>query len=459
MIRLRPLFLGWLLVVITAVTACTQPLVPHTVTPTTAATAVSVGAVSVSATATAPSGYPAPAETAVPATAYPMPATAYPAPADPTSTPTAAPKTPTPGPTIPGARQQYLPLISLAQPTSTPIPSPTATPLPTATPTPTPTPIPVLDFPALRAQLQGNGQDLAYAKIGFHTAVGGSARGLDEWMQRLDAAGVPFFLKSADSAQPLFAAQEIMRQSGVPHTLVYRRVGNSYDVPDYNLPPDEAARQHWALHMAAWPPELDPSLVWIETINEVDKNRSEWLAQFALTTAQLALADGFKWAAFGWSSGEPEPADWQSPAMLQFLRLAAQHPDRLAIALHEYSYLKDDIAHEYPFKVGRFQELFRICDQYGIARPTVLITEWGWTYESVPTPERALQDIAWAANMYAQFPQVKGAAIWYLGGGFAGIAQEAQQLIYPVMVYSLTHYFAVSPPTAPVPINPEQFRP
>jgi hypothetical protein len=197
--------------------------------------------------------------------------------------------------------------------------------------------------------------------------------------------------------------------------------------------------------MEVWPPELDPELVWIETINEVDKNRSEWLAEFALETARLALRDGYKWAAFGWSSGEPEPEHWQSPAMLEFLRLAAANPDRLAIALHEYSYLVDEIDHQYPYKVGRFQTLFRICDEYGIPRPTVLITEWGWTYRDVPPPDEAMADIAWASRLYAPYPQIKGAALWYLGGGFAGIADEAQRLIEPVMIYSLTTYFAAPP--------------
>ncbi|MCA9969429.1 MAG: hypothetical protein KC425_04390, partial [Anaerolineales bacterium] len=297
-------------------------------------------------------------------------------------------------------------------------------------------------------------------KIGFHTAVGGNGAGLDEWVRQLDAAGVPIFLKSVDNAQPLYFAQELMKQSGVPHTLVFRRAtGDVYDVPEYDLPPDEAARRHWARHMAVWPPELDPGLVWIETINEVDKNRAEWLGQFALATAELALASGHKWAAFGWASGEPEPEHWQTPSMLAFLRLVAQHPDQLAIALHEYSYLVDDIGHEYPYKVGRFQALFQICDQYGIPRPTVLITEWGWAYDDVPEPEAALRDVAWASRLYAPYPQVKGAALWYLGGGFAGIANQTQRLIYPVMVYALTNYFTAPLPPAQAPITPEQYRP
>ena len=63
-------------------------------------------------------------------------------------------------------------------------------------------------------------------------------------------------------------------------------------MPDYNLDPVLAAETYWELEKAIWPPELDPSVVWLETMNELDKTRSEWLAQFALRTAQLALRDG-----------------------------------------------------------------------------------------------------------------------------------------------------------------------
>jgi hypothetical protein len=283
--------------------------------------------------------------------------------------------------------------------------------------------------------------------------------GIGVWMQRLDEAGVPFFLKSADNSGPLVEAQNLMRASGVPHVLVFRRSGDEYDTPDYALSPQDAAAQHWALHKAAWPPELDPSLVWIETVNEVDKMRSVWLAQFAQATAELALADGFKWAAFGWSSGEPEMTDWQSPAMLAFLRFAAANPDRIAIALHEYSYIASDIAHEYPYKVGRFQFLFQVCDQNNIPRPTVLITEWGWEYVSVPAVDEAMADIAWAARMYAAYPQIKGAAIWYLGGNFSNIHDQAQQLIGPVTEYSLGNYFAIPLLPAAANIDPAQFQP
>jgi hypothetical protein len=363
----------------------------------------------------------------------------------------------------PGDETLYLPVVKGEEDDGTITPTPTASATATPIPTASPTPIPTIDFATVRQQLQAQGQELAYAKIGFHVGIGGNTEGLEQWMRELDGAGVPFFLKSVDNAQPLYVAQELMRESGVPHTLVYRKVtgGVFVNVPDYTLPPDEAARRNWQLHTEAFPPELDPSLVWMETMNEVDKNRSEWLAQFALVMGQLAVENGRKWAAFGWSSGEPEPTDWESPAMLQFLRFAGDHPDQIAIAVHEYSYKLDDIRDGYPYKIGRFLELFRIADKYGIPRPTILITEWGWTYEFVPEPTQAIADIAWAAGLYAPYPQVKGAAIWYLGYGdtFGDVANMTQRLITPVRIYTLTNYFAIPQPPTQAPPDPELYRP
>jgi hypothetical protein len=350
--------------------------------------------------------------------------------------------------------EAYLPHVSVpVQPTATP------TPTPTETPSPTPTPTPTIDFRAVRAELLAQGQELGFAKIGFHTGVGGNRTGLGEWMGRLDAAGVPFFIKSVDDTGPLLEAQEIVRNSDTPHVLVFRRSGNAYDTPNYELPPEEAARQHWQLHMEGFPQELDPSLVWLETINEVDKGRSEWLGRFALETARLAMADGFRWAAFGWSSGEPEITDWQTPSMAAFLRLAAANPERLAIALHEYSFDASAIADQYPFKVGRFMQLFQVTDQMGLPRPTVLITEWGWEYQNIPPVGQAMNDIEWAADMYAPYPEIKGAAIWYLGNGFGDIAELTQKLIRPVTEYSLGNYFAIPIPPEQATINPEAYRP
>lgn len=391
------------------------------------------------------------------------PATQYPAP---NAQPATATRDPYPGPSpsptgtagdpypVAGDAEVFLPITGGSQPpapTATPIPSPTATAVP-------PTPVPTVDFAARRAELQANGQDLGFAKLGFHVTLLEERDLLDDWMQRLDAAGVPFFLKTVDNAEPLFRAQELMKQSGVPHVLVYRASGG---VPHYELPPEQAAQIHWESHRSQFPPELDPSLVWIETLNEPDRLQSEWLGRFALETARLAMAEGFRWAAFGWASGEPEPEQWQTPSMLAFLRLAGENPDKLAIALHEYSYTHEEIGHDYPYKIGRFQELFRIADAHGIPRPTVLITEFGWEYAEVPEPEQAMRDLRWAARLYAPYPQVKGAAIWNLGIGccYDDVSEETARLVAPLTEYSLTKYFAVPQPPAQQPIDPNQFAP
>lgn len=402
-----------------------------------------------------PAGYPVQPQTTT-SLPTPLPATpevpAYPVePTLPTSTPTAA------GP-IAGESAtnvlSYFPIIAYGQGSGN-LPGEPLTP----TDTPLPTPTPTIDFNAVRAELLAQGQDLGFVKIGFHTGIGGNRNGLGDWMKRLDAAGVPFFLKSVDDSGPLVEAQEIIRQSEVPHTLVYRRSGDEFDTPNYDLSPAAAAREHWQIHKEFFPPELDPAIVWIETINEVDKERSEWLAQFAIETANLALADGYRWAAFGWSAGEPEVSDWESPSMLEFLRLVADYPDRLAIALHEYSFKADDIAHEYPFKVGRFQQLLDVVDRHGIPRPTILITEWGWEYQAVPSIDQALHDIDWAAAMYAPYPQIKGAAIWYLGAGFDDIANQTQRLIEPLSHFSLGNYYIIPLPPDQAPVEPETYRP
>ena len=261
----------------------------------------------------------------------------------------------------------------------------------------------------------------------------------------LDEHCVPFFLKSVDNAQHLFFAQQLKQQSGAPHTLVWRRTGLQFEVPNYDLPPAQAAQEHWQLHKNAFPPELDPSLIWIETVNEVDRERTEWLAEFSLEMAHLTMADGFNWAAFSWSSGTPEPEAWEGPKMLEFLAFAGQHPDRLAIALHEYSFEIESISVGYPFLVGRFHKLFRAVDSHHLRRPTILITEWGWAERDVPPVAEAMADIRWAAWLYAAYPQIKGAAIWYLGCCFGDIDDQAQQLISPVADYSISNYFAITP--------------
>ncbi len=282
---------------------------------------------------------------------------------------------------------------------------------------------------------------MPYCPIGFHTGPGGNPTGIGEYFQKLDAAGRPAVLKSVDAYGFCRELATLRQQSGVPHVIIFRLAGGDLELPDMTLPPDQSAREHWQRIRAALPPEMeqngDQDHVWLEVMNEPDKNQADWLGRFMVHCGQLALADGFKLCGPGWSTGEPEPEHWREPGWQDYLRLCAANPGRLAIALHEYSLSNDDIMNQGGFLVGRFQQLFAVCDDLGITRPEVLITEWGWNATTLPDPTTAMNHIRQAANLYKQHPQILGAAIWYLGPGFDGIANLTQPLISPVLAYAL----------------------
>jgi len=290
--------------------------------------------------------------------------------------------------------------------------------------------------------------------IGFHIGPGGNARGItDDFLAPLDAAGILWCLKSI-GVYPKDAV-DIANAGGKPHTIIWRPVG--LDIPNYDLEPAEAASQHWASVLAVLPPELDKELVWIEAINEVDKNRADWLGYFGVEWTKLAWAAGYQRVLmFGWSSGEPEPEHWYLPGMVEFLTLASQNRDRLAIALHEYSYDVNDIWRMYPYLIGRFNALNLACDQLDIPRVTIAFTEWGWEHETVPSVGQALFDIHDVAREYALHPNLIGAGLWYLGYGYNNIADLAQPLIKPVADLALgwEHYVHHPWPPEDGPVEP-----
>lgn len=295
-------------------------------------------------------------------------------------------------------------------------------------------------------------------KIGFHSGPGGNHNGIGDYFRALDGAGIPIFLKSVDHYGTCHELVGLMRQSGVDHTIIYRlstsgqNDGNSYDVPNYNLNPIDAAIAHWSITKAKLPPEFDKERVWVEPINEVDRNRSDWLGRFAAALAQRANAEGYKVTLFGFSAGEPEPTDWETDGMLTYLDYCAAHPNAAAISLHEYSYNKANIRDGYPHKLGRFTQLLAAADRHNIAPPIIHITEWGWEYRDAPDVAQALADMRWAQSIYAPYPTVNGAATWYLGGGsnWNSLCDKIQPLIAPVRDLAL----AYGPPDPTDPPDP-----
>ncbi|WP_420642353.1 hypothetical protein [Candidatus Leptofilum sp.] len=307
----------------------------------------------------------------------------------------------------------------------------------------------------------------AYNKIGFlASSVGGMSTtvgqgrnrrnfGIGDYVRQLDEAGIPAAVACNDGNGGIMdAINLILKGSKVPHVLGYRIVKpdekpvEHYSVPDYLREPKEAAQRHYRLLKPVIERKVDlPKYrehLWWFPVNEIrakravdektgqkepqfnDMNAWDWMGEFCYEFALLANHDGYKVSMPQANSGEPKIKEldgveidaWKQPGMQKFLKLCAERPEQVCVGLHEYSWeVSDDggIMAGYPTKVGRFQYLFRACDEMGIARPNVIFGEWGWKHDTVPPPEVAIPHIRQVAEIYARHPQILGAFIWYLG--------------------------------------------
>lgn len=332
--------------------------------------------------------------------------------------------------------------------------------------------------------------------FGFNIGPNNAAQGLEtDYYQPVTVAGRRPRLMSQNEGGAIAQAQSYGA------VCAYRKTGGDYENPRYDNPagPVAEAKAHWALCYGAKPPEVYKTS-WLLCENEPNKNLCErlyqankraitdalvngvalksffptwklvysiddlkdqvdeyvsWFGAYACEMGRQALATGQRYAAFGWASGEPEEYHWERPEMLEYLRMCAAHPDELAVALHEYSYSLD-IQNGYPWLVGRFRLLHDVCDRHGIARPTILITEWGWNAYGAPDPVTAMQDIAWAQmDVYGPHPNIKLAAVWTLQGNFDPVKFQVQQLIAPLGAYASGPEFG-PPPEPPPPPDPTE---
>ncbi|MEM7118032.1 MAG: hypothetical protein AAF614_36715, partial [Chloroflexota bacterium] len=296
----------------------------------------------------------------------------------------------------------------------------------------------------------------AYNKIGFLAAnigqgwadFNGKRFGLGDYVRMLDEAGIPIAMACNDGTMGIGdVLGRIENGSKVPHVLGYRIVAYDnkpveyHSVPNYLQEPKVAAKNHYNLLLPIIEKKRDlPKYrkhLWWFPINEVRAKRAvangvkepqwgdmhawDWMGEFCYEFALLANAEGYKVAMPQANSGEPQVRDfdgidaWKQPGMKKFLQLCADRPDQVCVGLHEYSWELDDIMAGGGSKVGRFEYLFRACDEMGIARPNVIFGEWGWKHDRVPRANVALAHIRQIAELYAKHPQILGAFIWYLG--------------------------------------------
>lgn len=291
--------------------------------------------------------------------------------------------------------------------------------------------------------------------VWFHAgAPCNGCSGIGQMYDALEAAGIPFGVYSVKGGG---LVAEAVRYS-MAQTIIYRDL--AYDYVPYHVDPAAGkAKEYWRQMRDALPPEVRAAKdrIWLEVFNEPDKERTEDVAKWQYLLAVEALADGYRFCGPGWASGTPEPAAWRGAWMRKYLMLCAEYPERVAVTLHEYSYDAADIASGYPYLVGRYRYLFAACDDLGIARPTIFITETGWTLNDMPAmTDDILADVAFLAREYAAHPQIRAAFLWSLigGGDKKMLAQRLNALIAPLTDYAKTARFDGEPTPKPTPPTP-----
>lgn len=287
----------------------------------------------------------------------------------------------------------------------------------------------------------GGGQDLFDAGL------------MSEWVDAHVEAGLPVVVRAVGDASALLLAQERVADDDFASVLIYRFP--DMPEPDYGADPVMEAEAHWAFLLENLPAGLDREVVWLETMDEFDWLEPEWVAVYARRQAELALEEGYRVALFSWMTGTPEQKGWVNDEALETLRLIAEHPDQLAVGLHEYALVEGPLVFGFPFNVGRFLGLLQTVDARGIGRPTILITEFGWSEEQMPAPGEGMEHLQWAMSFYNQFESVRGVAIAGLGDD---VLNESAEALFPAMLnYNLSSFVPV--PIEGIDANPDLFMP
>ena len=303
---------------------------------------------------------------------------------------------------------------------------------------------------------------LIQPKIGFHTgSSGGNLDGITaDYIIPVLHGGKDVTIVAADTTAGLYdACVAAKNYQNTTSVLCWRRTdqrkngGFDFDAlaNNFSLSPEQNAELHWQAYQQEIPPELVQykDILELIVLNEIrgqntnepvydDLHIGEYLGRFALHYRTLT---DWRLLFFGFAAGEPDVDVWEQPSMLDFLRLCGERPHDTGIALHEYSYTISDILDGYPYKIGRYQFLHDVCDDNGIPRPRIVISEWGWALDDAPAAPQAMADIETVYREYAKHPNIAGGAIWWLGPDFGGVANKIQPLIKPLGEYiTATNY-------------------
>jgi len=252
---------------------------------------------------------------------------------------------------------------------------------------------------------------------GFHASVLCYCDGIGDYIRKMAADSQTLSMKCVDGTSGMMDFQAEIQKGSIGYG-VYRCL-KGYDAPMYGANiPAEAARYVQKIN-ENWPPELDKDIFYVEMINELNKERSNWIGHFLCELADQMMEQGYKFCGPGWSTGEPEPEHNRTPGMLAWFRKIEEHPDKLAHAVHEYALnneqgeqiMKDTI----PYLMGRCSDVNAACFENGITPPPIFITEFGWNYRDAPTWHTGTPQIMDMMYWYLEnVPNVKMFSLWAL---------------------------------------------
>lgn len=289
--------------------------------------------------------------------------------------------------------------------------------------------------------------------IGFHTGTPCFCDGIGDFLADLDTDGHVITAKCNDGTASLVDFQNLV-QKGATGVGVHR-ILRGHDVPPYGGDIYEAAKLYVDKVNEYWPPELDKELFYVECVNEVDKNESNWVGWFLCELSQQLMDAGYRFCGPGWSTGEPEPEHWSTEGMLAFLLMCSLNRDELAVGLHEYSLDANSLAASRPWMVGRVMWLNQVCIDHGFSLPDVIITEFGWTHNDVPAKSIGVNQIIEMVKWYIlNAPNVLALHIWALDK--SDHWPDIDDLVHPYMPLLLETIKVTDWPPRDIPLPPTQ---
>lgn len=295
--------------------------------------------------------------------------------------------------------------------------------------------------------------DIAFAKPGFHTSVGGNKGGLGDWERLMNSLGIPFVMKGADSYGEVLEALRIGDQYGVENWTGFRYTKASgrisREVPNYTVDPAIDAPQLCQELIELLPPEFDKRTA-LEPINEPrdenapgdtmwqDMNATDYLGLWCLEAAEYLNARGYKFVGPSFNSGRPgregHPINdaveqYSQPHMLEFLQYCADNPDMAFLGVHDYSwslYQQGQTAKDwYPQLWGRWEAAIAAADLAGIPRTfKIVCTEFGFAHTEAPRWSQVESYLDDYFALTARFPQFIGVASWTLQLGWGDISND-----------------------------------